>query len=225
MRIRAVTISKKDSLGIIRDVSLRAEVTEPSRIGLLGGTFDPPHLGHLAAAETAREALGLDRVVLVVANDPWQKTGANCPPVSAVEVRLAMVRAAVVGHPDLEVDDIEVTRGGPSYTADTLDEYAQNHPGSQLFLLVGSDVAPGLDGWVRPEDVRRRATIVVMERPGHIGGRPPRGWEHEVLDGSFPDLAGRELRAMVAAGGDSSDAVPPGVANLILDHELYGIHR
>tara|TARA_Y100001960_G_scaffold291962_1_gene333735 strand:- start:1236 stop:1877 length:642 start_codon:yes stop_codon:yes gene_type:complete len=206
-------------------VSLRTDVTVPSRIGLLGGTFDPPHHGHLAAAETARETLGLDRVVLVVANDPWQKTAANCPPVSPVEIRLAMVRAAVVDHPDLEVDDIEIRRGGPSYTADTLAEYTQHHPKSQLFLLVGSDVAPGLDGWVRPEDVRSSATIVVMERPGHIGGRPPAGWEYEVLDGSFPDLAGRELRAVVAAGGDSSDAVPPSVATLILDHGLYGIRR
>lgn len=205
-----------------------ADVTIPSRIGLLGGTFDPPHHGHLAAAVAARRALDLDLVVLVVANDPWQKTGGG-EPVSPVGVRLAMVRAAVADRPDaepwLEVDDLEVRRGGPSYTADTVADYAARRPGAELFVLVGSDVAPGLDAWVRPDEVRRRATIVVMERPGHEGGRPPAGWEHEVLDGAFPDLAGRDLRTTVAAGGDLAGSVPPGVAALILEHGLYGIAR
>ena len=205
------------------------DVPVPSRIGLLGGTFDPPHLGHLAAATAAREVLELDRVVLVVANDPWQKTGGDGPIVSGVRVRLAMVRAAVAGRDDLapwlEVDDLEVRRGGPSYTADTVAEYAADHPGAELFVLVGSDVAPGLDGWVRPDEVRERATIVVMERPGHEGGRPPVGWDHQVLDGSFPDLAGQDLRALVASGGDPTDAVPAGVAELIDEHGLYGVER
>ncbi len=205
-----------------------SDVTAPSRIGLLGGTFDPPHHGHLAAAVAARDALDLDRVVLVVANDPWQKTGGG-EPVSPVEVRLAMVRAAVTDRPDdepwLQVDDLEVRRGGPSYTADTVADYAQCHPDAELFVLVGSDVAPGLDGWVRPDEVRGRATIVVMERPGHEGGRPPSGWDHRLLDGTFPDLAGRDLRAAVATGGDLGGSVPEGVAALILEHGLYGIGR
>ena len=209
-------------------MSSPSDVTGPSRIGLLGGTFDPPHHGHLAAAEAARDAFGLDRVVLVVANDPWQKTGGG-ESVSAVEVRLAMVRAAVAdrtgAEPWLEVDDLEVRRGGPSYTADTVVEYCGRHPGADLFVLVGSDVAPSLGSWVRTDEFRRRATIVVMERPGHEGRRPPPGWEHEVLDGVFPDLAGRELRATVATGVDLQGSVPPGVATLIVEHGLYGIGR
>jgi len=170
----------------------------------------------------AREALALDRVVLVVANDPWQKTGGDGRSVSSPQVRLAMVRAAVADAPEFEVDDIELRRGGPSYTADTVTVYAERHFDAELFVLVGSDVAPGLDGWVRPDDVRDRATIVVMERPGHEGGRPPTGWAHEVLDGTFLDLAGQDLRALVAAGGDLEGAVPPGVASLIRERGLYG---
>ena len=87
---------------------------------------------------------------------------------------------------------------------------------------MGSDVAPGLDTWVRPEEVRRRATIVVMERPGHVGRHPPAGWVHQILDGSFPDLAGTDLRRMVAAGQSPGSAVPHGVAAVIAEYGLYG---
>lgn len=196
----------------------------PRRIGLFGGTFDPPHHGHLEAAQAALTGLELDVVVLVVANDPWQKT-ADGLDITPADVRLAMVCAAATGFDDVEVDDVEIRRGGPSYTADTLDEYVARAPDDRLFVLVGSDIAPGLDTWARPDDVRRHATIVVMDRPGHVGARPPVGWDHVVLEGSFPDLAGTELRAMVEAGGDVAAAVPSGVHRLIIEHDLYGTTR
>ncbi|GIT00341.1 MAG: putative nicotinate-nucleotide adenylyltransferase [Acidimicrobiales bacterium] len=190
------------------------------RIGLLGGTFDPPHHGHLEAARTALGALELDAVVLVVANDPWQKT-AGGQVVTPAEVRLTMVRAAADGMDRIEVDDLEIRRGGPSYTADTVAKYAQQGPDDQLFVLVGSDIAPGLDAWARPDEIRRYATIVVMDRPGHIGARPPSGWDYVGLKGTFPDLTGTDLRAMVEAGGTAAEAVPEVVARLIEDHDLY----
>ncbi len=190
------------------------------RIGLLGGTFDPPHHGHLEVARTALFALGLDVVVLVVANDPWQKT-AGGQVVTPAEVRLAMVRAAATGMSGIEVDDLEIRRGGPSYTADTIANYAQRGPDDQLFVLVGSDIAPGLDAWERPDEIREHATIVVMDRLGHVGARPPSGWDYVVLEGSFPDLAGTELRAMVEAGGTAAEVVPEAVARLIEEHDLY----
>ncbi len=192
------------------------------RIGLLGGTFDPPHHGHLQAAATALVSLELDVVFLVVANDPWQKT-AGGQDVTPADVRLAMVRAAAQAHSGIEVDDLEIRRGGPSYTVDTLDALAQRSTEDHLFVLVGSDIAPELDSWARPEEVRRHATIVVMERPGHIGARPPAGWDHVVLDGEFPDLAGTELRALAATGGDVTSAVSEDVYRLIVKHGLYGI--
>ena len=190
------------------------------RIGLFGGTFDPPHYGHLEAACTALGALELDVVVLVVANDPWQKT-AGGQVVTPAELRLAMVRAAADGMGRIEVDDLEIRRGGPSYTADTVAEYAQRGPDDELFVLVGSDIAPELDAWERPDEIRGNATIVVMDRPGHIGARPPSGWDYAVLKGTFPDVAGTDLRAMVEAGGTAGQAVPEVVARLIEDHDLY----
>ena len=201
----------------------------PRRIGILGGTFDPPHFGHLAAAREALRALDLDLLAFVVANDPWQKTSPTgdgvVDEVSPVGIRLAMVAAAIEGMDRVRLDDREVRRGGPSYTADTLAEYCISHPEAELFVLVGSDVAPGLDTWVRPDEVRHHATIVVMERPGHEGSRPPIGWAHQVLDGSFPDLAGTGLRRMVAAGRSPESAVPQGVAAVIAEHGLYGAGR
>lgn len=194
------------------------------RIGLLGGTFDPPHHGHLRAAAAALVGLELDLVVLVVANDPWQKT-AGGQDVTPAEVRLAMVRAAAHGHSGIEVEDLEIRRGGPSYTVDTLDALAERSSEDHLFVLVGSDIAPGLDSWARPEEVRRRATIVVMERPGHVGARPPAGWDHLVLAGEFPDLSGTDLRDLLAAGGDVTSAVSEDVYRLIVKYGLYGIRN
>ncbi|MBT4678174.1 MAG: nicotinate (nicotinamide) nucleotide adenylyltransferase [Acidimicrobiales bacterium] len=199
----------------------------PRRIGLLGGTFDPPHLGHTAAALEARRLLDLDLVVLVVANDPWQKTAeariGDADVVSPADVRLAMTRAAVVGLNGIRVDDVEIRRGGPSYTAETLAHFSETQPGADLFLLLGSDIAPRLDTWVRPDEVRRRTTIVVMKRPGFEEGRPPAGWEHQVLHGSFPDLASTDLRERFVASGELDDSVASGVAELIRAHGLYGI--
>ena len=201
----------------------------PRRIGILGGTFDPPHLGHTAAALDAGRSLDLDVVVFVVANDPWQKTvgamAGTAEGISPAEVRLAMTREAVVGLDSVQVDDVEIQRGGPSYTADTLTHYGEVHAGAELFLLLGSDIAPGLDTWARPDELRRRATIVVMERPGFEGCRPPAGWEHWVLGGSFPDLASNELREVIAATGEVGDGVPGGVVEIIRAHGLYGVGR
>ena len=109
------------------------------RLGVFGGTFDPPHVGHLVTAVNVRHALALDRVLLVVANVPWQKVGERT--VSPAEDRLAMVEAAARGVAGLEVSRLEIDRGGPSYTADTLGELRRAHPRAELFLIVGSDAA------------------------------------------------------------------------------------
>lgn len=130
------------------------------RVGVLGGTFDPVHIGHLAVAVAARHDLGLDRVLLMVANEPWQKAGTRA--VSPAEDRYAMVAAAVDGFDGIEAGRIEIDRGGPSYTIDTLEALAAE--GHELFLVVGADVAEGLDTWMRADDVRRLATVVAVPR-------------------------------------------------------------
>src|SRR5680860_591488 len=112
------------------------------RVGLLGGTFDPPHLGHLVVAECARVELGLDEVRLLVAGDPWMKQ-ATLPP----EARVAMARAAVADDPHLSVDDREARRHGPTYTADTLAELRAEEPDTELWFVLGEDAAAGLARW------------------------------------------------------------------------------
>src|SRR5690349_20125056 len=121
------------------------------RIGVFGGTFDPPHVGHLVVAVNVRHALSLDRLLLVVANDPWQKRGTR--QVSPAPDRLAMVEAAVADVEGLEASSIEIARGGASYTADTLAALRAANPASELFLVVGTDAAQGLPTWDRLDEV------------------------------------------------------------------------
>src|SRR4051794_20612627 len=110
-----------------------------ARTGVLGGTFDPPHIGHLLAAVNVRHALDLDEVLLVVANDPWQKTGSR--PITPAEDRLAMVRAAAEGLGGIVASDLELRRGGPSYMVDTLAELGEHDPDGERFLILGADAA------------------------------------------------------------------------------------
>lgn len=107
------------------------------RIGIFGGTFDPIHVAHIEMAEQVRSSLDLDRVLLVVANDPWQKVDHDITP---AEDRFAMVSAATVGHPGLEPSRIEIDRGGPTYTIDTVRQLHDQHPGAEIVLVVGADV-------------------------------------------------------------------------------------
>ena len=158
------------------------------RLGLFGGTFDPPHVGHLVTAVNVRYELGLDRVLLEVANRPWQKEGSR--DISPAEDRFALVAAAVHSVDGLEASRIEIERGGKSFTADTLAELSRRHPGAELFTIVGSDAAAGLLTWERFDEVVALSQLVVVERPGSQaelphqvswleGDRsPPRGLEH-----------------------------------------------
>ena len=138
------------------------------RLGVFGGTFDPVHVGHLVAAVNVRHELTLDRVLFVVANKPWQK-GERV--VAGADDRAAMVEAAVEDVAGLEVSRLELDRGGPSYTVDTLEPLAER--GAELFLIVGADAAASIETWHRVDAVRRLATLVVVTRAG---------WE-------MPDLA------------------------------------
>lgn len=134
------------------------------RLGLFGGTFDPPHVGHLVTAVNVRHALRLDIVVLMVANVPWQKAGSR--PITPALDRLAMVEAAVADVPGLRAGRLEIDLGGESYTADTLVALADRYPDAELFTIVGDDAAAGLSSWDRHDEVVARSTMVVVDRPG-----------------------------------------------------------
>src|SRR5688572_955042 len=134
-----------------------------SRIGVFGGTFDPIHVGHLVTAVNVRHELSLDEVLLVVANDPWQKTGHQL--VTPAQDRLAMVTAAIENVKGISASDVEIRRGGASYTADTLRDLQRERPDAELFLILGSDAAAGLPTWEHVDEVRALSTLVVVTRP------------------------------------------------------------
>jgi len=188
------------------------------RIGVFGGTFDPPHIGHLVAAVDAQRELDLDVVLLVVANVPWQKVGSRA--ISSAEDRLALVRAAAEDAPFLQVSDLEIRRGGDSYTADTLAELHAAEPDATLFVILGNDAAAGFATWERFEEVAERATLVVVDRPGTPTPVDPQ-FDWVRIDIPELEISSTELRARVAAGRSIRYLTTPGVASAIADRSLY----
>ena len=194
------------------------------RLGLLGGTFDPPHLGHLAAATAARDALGLDRVDLLPANDPWQKSGQGRT-VTPAGVRLEMVRALVGGTDGLGVDDREIRRGGATYTVDTLEEIHGEAPDTELYLIMGVDTARGFPTWQRHVDVASLSTLVVVSRGNERPSAPADAVRTEFVSMDPVDVSSSEVRAAVANGTDVTASVGPAVAAFISSHGLYRGHE
>lgn len=193
-----------------------------ARIGVFGGTFDPPHVGHLVTAVNVRHALGLDRILLVVANEPWQKLGSR--PISPATDRLAMVEAAVGDVVGLEACALEIERGGHSYTADTLAELAQRQPGAELVLVLGADAAAGLTTWERVDEVRSRASLAVVERPGGPAPTVPPGWDWTHVEVPRLEVSSTDLRDRVSDGRPLDYLLPPGVISCVRERHLYREH-
>src|SRR5438094_579837 len=165
------------------------------KIGVYGGTFDPVHIGHMAVAVNVRHVLQLDRLLMVVANVPWQKAGGR--EVSPADDRLAMVEAAVEGLAGVEASSIELDRGGSSYSADTLATLTEMHPGAELFCVVGEDVASKIETWERVEAVRDLSTLVVVNRPGSAPVQRLKGWRMVDVEVPALDVSSTDLRARV----------------------------
>jgi nicotinate-nucleotide adenylyltransferase len=182
-------------------------------VGILGGTFDPIHIGHLVAATWARDALALDRVFLVVANEPWQKVGRR--QVTAAEDRLAVVAAAVEGVVGLEPCRIEIDRGGPSYTVDTVLELQRRHTDTDFSLLVGADVAAELDTWHEVGELAGLVRLVIVDRGGIERAPDPPGWNVARLRIPALDVSSSELRQRLEAG-ESVDFLVPAPAILCI---------
>ncbi len=185
------------------------------RIGVLGGSFDPVHLGHVALAEAARDRLRLDRVLLVPAACQPLKPGGPC---ASAEDRYAMVRLAVRGRPGLEASDLEIRRPGPSYTVDSLREIrAGLPPEADVFLLLGADAMADLPRWREADGIRRLAVVVGCSRPGCP---PPRG-SALGLEADTPEVSSTEVRSRAAAGEPLAGLVPDDVAAFIEARGLY----
>jgi len=190
--------------------------SEPrEKIGILGGTFDPVHVGHLMDASAARYQLGLDRVLVVPARDPWQKHGTVIAP---AEIRFEMLAAALDGAAGLEASRIELERDGPTYTIDTVEQLGA--PGRELVLVMGSDVAATLDSWNRVDELRELVTLAIVDR--HDASVPdPEGWR--VVRVSVPQLqlSSTDLRRRVAAGEPIDFLVPMPAVRVLRAHGLY----
>lgn len=186
------------------------------RLGVFGGTFDPPHVGHLVAAQDALTALRLERVLLVPAAVPPHKLDRSLTPAAT---RLELLRAAVVGDPRFEIDDIELGRGGPSWTVDTLRAFRGRWPEAQLFLLVGMDQFAEFASWREPDEIARLARIAVLSR---AGAAAPSGGVAVAVEVTRIDIASTEIRRRVAAGLPVRYLVPSAVEALI---ERYGLYR
>jgi nicotinate-nucleotide adenylyltransferase len=185
------------------------------RIGILGGTFDPVHVGHLMDASAARHQLALDRVLVVVARDPWQKRDRALAP---AEVRYEMVVAALDDVDGLEASRIELERDGPTYSIDTVE--ALDRPGRELFLIVGSEVAAGMSTWHRVDELRGRVTLSIVDRDP-IPFPAPDGWRTARVAVPRLELSSTNLRDRVAAGEPIDFLVPVAAVRILRAHGLY----
>jgi nicotinate-nucleotide adenylyltransferase len=175
------------------------------------------HVGHIVAAVDARAAVGLDRVLMVVAADPWQKRGEV---VASAEDRLALVAAAVEDVDGVEPSPVEIELGGPSITYDTL--VALSAPQRELFLVLGSDAVRNMPTWRKLEETRDLATLVIVERAGDAPAEAPLpGWPVERVTIPRLDISSSELRARLAAGRPIDGLVPPAVVHAIAERGLY----
>lgn len=196
-------------------------------VGILGGTFDPVHLGHLIVGEEARVALGLDQVMFIPAGQPWLKSG-RC--ITPAEHRLRMVQLAVDSNPFFRVVDNEVEREGPTYTVATLQELRDQLGGeATLHFIVGMDSLEQFHRWKDPERLLELCRLVVVNRPGHQGvdvntlvGRFPQAGESlRLLTVPRIEISATEIRRRVAQGVSIRYLVPREVEEYIMEHGLY----
>ena len=199
-----------------------------SRIGILGGTFDPVHRGHIEIAQRALEEAALQRVIFIPAAQPRLKPGD--PSASALD-RLEMLRLALCGRPGFEVSDMELHRSGPTLTVETLRQLAgEVGPGAELCFILGLDVLERFHQWVEPEGVVELATLLAVSRPGYasfdwpgfFARNPYAQGRLECIESAFIDVSASELRGRLAAGASVSGLLPAGVEEYIRDNGLYG---
>jgi nicotinate-nucleotide adenylyltransferase len=185
------------------------------KIGIFGGTFDPPHVGHLIAAQDVLTSLSLDQVLFIPALVPPHKQQRT---VAAAGLRLRMIQAATADHERFAVSDVELRRTGPSYTVDTLRELRR--PTDQLFLLLGVDQVREFSTWREPAEVARLASLVMMARGG-IEDPPDRGIVQYTVPVTRVDISSTLIRQRVAAGQPIRYMVPAAVEEIIAAERLY----
>jgi nicotinate-nucleotide adenylyltransferase len=198
----------------------------PQYIGLFGGTFDPPHVGHQILASESRAQLGLDRILWVLTPDPPHKLGQVITP---LEHRLAMVKLAIADDLQFELSSIEMDRSGPHYALETVNTIAGKYPSAEVVYIMGGDSLSNLPAWQRPTElVAALKFIGVMRRPGDSLDlvaleRSLPGVTAKVRSVNAPllDIAARDIRQRVAEGRPFRYFLPPSVYDYIIKHDLY----
>jgi nicotinate-nucleotide adenylyltransferase len=206
--------------------TLNMSDTSPERVGLFGGTFDPPHIGHLILASEAKFQLQLNRVLWTVTPDPPHKQD---QPITPLEHRLSMVKLAIQDNPAFELSRVELDRPGPHYTADTIKLLAEQNPGAQIVPIIGGDSLNDLPTWHKPQEIIYRAHWVgVMRRPGEETNLQE--LEHELpgitsklhyVEAPLLEIASREIRMRAATGKPFRYYLPLPVYEYIQEHHLY----
>jgi nicotinate-nucleotide adenylyltransferase len=187
-------------------------------IGLFGGSFDPVHLGHLLVAQAAREELQLSRLFFIpAAQSPFKPGVAPAPP----EQRVRLLRLALAGLTDCEIDEQELARGGTSFTIDTVRDYVRRFPAAQLFELIGADHVPQLPKWRDADELGRLVEFVVIPRPGQVVAPLPAPFRGRALAGFPLGVSSSQIRERVKAGLPIDLLVGPAVAEAIRNNRLY----
>ncbi|HUB87660.1 MAG TPA: nicotinate-nucleotide adenylyltransferase [Verrucomicrobiae bacterium] len=188
------------------------------KLGIYGGSFDPVHLGHLLVAQAAVEELGLDKLFFIpAAQSPFKPDSKPAP----AAVRLRLLRLALAGKTNCEIDEQEIRRGGVSYTIDTLRDYAKKFPGVELFYLIGTDHVAKLKDWREPDELAKLAEFVVIPRPGETPAHFPPPFRGRMLKGFPLAVSSLEIRARLKAGRPIEPLVPAAVAEAIRAVKIY----
>ena len=188
------------------------------KIGLYGGSFDPVHLGHLLVAQAACEEAGLERLFFIpAAQSPFKPESKLTP----APERLRLLRLALAGRTNYEIDDQEIRRGGVSYTVDTVRDYARRFPKTELFYLIGADHVPSLNKWRDAGELARLLQFVVIPRPGETEPKLEPPFRGRTLKGFPLGVSATQIRARVKAGLPIDYLVPSAVAEAIRNYRLY----
>jgi nicotinate-nucleotide adenylyltransferase len=223
--------TKGDSLGQISDQPSNTRNSlgnNPKKLGVIGGSFDPVHVGHLLLAEIAREALGLDQVLFVPAAISPLKLDAE--PRANAKQRVEMLRLAISGNEFFDVDEREIKRGGASYTVDTLKELSAETKGAELYFLMGADSLATFERWKSPNEICKLARVIVLDRGGH--SKPdveelakylpkPESAAEQILEMPQVEISSSDLRQRIGAQRSVRYQLPPAVAAYIASESLY----
>ena len=190
------------------------------KLGIFGGSFNPPHVGHLIVAESVRDQLQFDRIIFIPSANPPNKHDRTMAPAAD---RLQMTRLAVEGNTHFEVSDIETQRGGISYTIDTVTSLVALHPTGHLSIIIGADNLLEFQTWKSPDEILSKVDLVAMSRPGFAPAEQPGRYSRFISFVNVPQIgiSGTEIRRRIKMGRTIRYMVPPAVQELIARKGLY----